>query len=110
MVGGGRGKTFQIVQRLNRAFGLNCQDPSATIRAFRRAFGNDTSKRLKLLATNVDHYPQAHRAIKAAMEGACNIEVAWTVLDPVRFARWWSEGDVYLSLHRSEGFGLPLAE
>ena len=31
-------------------------------------------------------------------------------MDPIKFARWWSEGDVYLSLHRSEGFGLPLAE
>ena len=103
-------RPFTIVSACSVASGFNRKNPCATIRAFRRAFGNDTSKRLKLLATNVDHYPQAQRAIKAEIEGACNIEVAWTVLDPVEFARWWSEGDVYLSLHRSEGFGLPLAE
>jgi glycosyltransferase involved in cell wall biosynthesis len=44
------------------------------------------------------------------MYGACNIEISWKVLEPTAFARWWSEGDVYMSLHRSEGFGLPLAE
>ncbi len=103
-------RPFTIVSACSMASGFNRKNPCATIRAFRRAFGNDPSKKLKLLATNVDHFPQAHRAIKAEMEGAGNIEVAWTVLDPVEFARWWSEGDVYMSLHRSEGFGLPLAE
>jgi glycosyltransferase involved in cell wall biosynthesis len=48
--------------------------------------------------------------IAAELKEALNIEVSWMTLGPARFARWWSEGDVYLSLHRSEGFGLPLAE
>jgi len=103
-------RPFTILSACSIASGFNRKNPCATIRAFRRAFRNDSSKRLKLLTTNVDHFPQAREAIEAETYGACNIEISWTVLEPMAFARWWSEGDVYMSLHRSEGFGLPLAE
>jgi len=103
-------KPLTIISACSIASGFNRKNPCATIRAFRRAFGNNSSKRLKLLATNVDHFPLAEKAIKAEMEGAHNIEITWRVLDPMEFASWWSQGDVYMSLHRSEGFGLPLAE
>ena len=103
-------RPFTILSACSIASGFNRKNPLATIRAFRRAFANDSSKRLKLLVTNVHHFPQARDAIEAEINGSRNIQISWRVLEPMAFARWWSEGDVYLSLHRAEGFGLPLAE
>jgi glycosyltransferase involved in cell wall biosynthesis len=105
-----KARPFTILSACSIASGFNRKNPLATIRAFRRAFGSDSSKRLKLLVTNVHHFPQARDAIEAEINGSRNIQASWRVLEPMAFARWWSEGDVYLSLHRAEGFGLPLAE
>jgi glycosyltransferase involved in cell wall biosynthesis len=44
------------------------------------------------------------------VQNAVNIQVRWTPLGRREFYDWWQEADAFASLHRSEGFGLPLAE
>ena len=101
---------FTVLSASNVASGYVRKNPCAAIRAFRSAFGNSNSAQLKLHVTNVSHFPAARAEIEAEIGGACNIELSCAALNDREFRQWWSEGDIYLSLHRSEGFGLPIAE
>lgn len=85
------------------------KNPRGLVEAFRRAFGPDERVRLVLKVINAEHDPANFGDLKAACEGA-----RVTILD-----RYLSAGDknalvkcadAYVSLHRSEGFGLTLAE
>ena len=103
-------QSFTVGFMANVASGFVRKNPLGVIAAFRRAFGNDGSCRLKMVLTNVDHYPAARMAVEEAAKGADNIEIIWHGMSRTALHHWWRDVDVYLSLHRSEGFGLPLAE
>jgi len=101
---------FTVMSVLNVASGFERKNPLALITAFRQAFGNDPSARLRLSVVNADHFPPAGSAITKAVAGQANIEVNWHSMDRDAFRAWWGTPDLYASLHRAEGFGLPLAE
>lgn len=101
---------FTILSTLSASSGFERKNPIALIRAFRLAFGSRRDRRLKLHVTGTSHYPAAKAAILAARGGSENITTSWNVLDRMRFYEWWGAPDAYASLHRSEGFGLPIAE
>ncbi len=102
--------TFTVLSAVNVASGYTRKNPCALINAFRRAFGDSPSVQLKLLVTNADQYPAAQTEIRAAIGTTGNIHVAWQTLQQNELIDWWQTGDAYAALHRSEGFGLPLAE
>ncbi len=101
---------FTIINITSVASGFERKNPLALIAAFKQAFGHSTAVRLRLLISNADHYPPARAALRRAVDGAGNIEIAWEALERRDLWCWWGTPDVYASLHRSEGFGLPLAE
>jgi glycosyltransferase involved in cell wall biosynthesis len=101
---------FTVVSTLSVGSGLERKNPVGLIRAFRLAFGDARDCRLRLLVTGAEHYPPARAAILGAIGRARNIEVAWQPLTRADFFAWWGTPDAYALLHRSEGFGLPLAE
>jgi glycosyltransferase involved in cell wall biosynthesis len=89
---------------------LTRKNPFATIRAFKTAFGNDPQHRLIIKTRNLDHKPEAKADLLETIGDAENIEILdeslseddrWALLNSV---------DCFVSLHRSEGFGLVLAE
>jgi glycosyltransferase involved in cell wall biosynthesis len=85
------------------------KNPAGLIRAFTRAFGPDEPVRLLLKTINRQHAEPAAQALEAAAEG-WPIEfydeyLAREEVDQLPFL-----ADCYASLHRSEGFGLTLAE
>jgi len=104
------GDTFTVLSAVNIASGFTRKNPCALVRAFKRAFGDSSSVQLKLLITNADQYLAAQTEIRAAIGTASNIHVAWEAMAPKQLLHWWQSGDAYAALHRSEGFGLPLAE
>jgi glycosyltransferase involved in cell wall biosynthesis len=104
------GRPFIVISVLNVASGFERKNPLALIRAFRQAFGDAPDCRLRLLVTNADHFAPARPRIEKQTAGSANIEIAWDSLDRKAFLDWWQTPDVYASLHRAEGFGLPLAE
>ncbi len=87
------------------------KNPQAAIAAFRAAFPPERRDvRLLLKTINGQRLPAALRALTDASAGDDRIEVRDGFLD--RDGMWALQAccDVYISLHRSEGFGLGLAE
>jgi glycosyltransferase involved in cell wall biosynthesis len=101
---------FTIVSTMSASSSLARKNPVGLIRAFRLAFGDSKDVLLKLLITDTDAYPDGRALIVRTMADASNIAVRWDPLDRQEFFRWWKGADLLASLHRSEGFGLPIAE
>lgn len=105
-----RDNPFRIVSALNAASGFERKNPLALIAAFKTAFGDRDDVRLCILASNAEDYPPARDQLQAARGGDKRIELTLSTLDRANYWRWYGSPDLYASLHRAEGFGLPLAE
>lgn len=88
---------------------LERKNPAAVIEAFRRAFGARTDVGLVL---KVNSPAASHHGYARLREQAAGLNVTW--IEPTLSATDTSDLmaslDVYVSLHRSEGFGLTMAE
>lgn len=89
---------------------LTRKNPFATIRAFKTAFGDDPEYRLIVKTRNLDHKPEAKAHMLEAIAGAENIELLDESLSEADLWALLNSVDCFVSLHRSEGFGLVLAE
>ncbi len=83
------------------------KNPLGLIEAFKRAFRRDEDVVFAIKSVHAD--AQAVRAMREAAEGA-NVKVMDTVLGRQEVNALYHLCDCYVSLHRSEGFGLTLAE
>ena len=115
--------------RSRRAFGLRCREegryaflfsfhmdsvmerknPFGLIRAFRRAFRPEEPVDLVLKTTSFGRHDAQVEELRAAAAGA-NIAVLDKVLTPEEILSLTDACDAYVSLHRSEGLGLGMAE
>jgi glycosyltransferase involved in cell wall biosynthesis len=91
--------------------GFDRKNPVAAIAAFRRAFADrdDVTLIVKAQGAPLSH-KASYRALMAAIAGAPNISVLDRDLTSLERDALIARADVLVSLHRSEGFGLPLAE
>ena len=106
----GKQAPFTVVSVMSAASALARKNPLGLIRAFRLAFGSSKDARLKLVVTDTSCYPEARKLIRDAVGNVGNIEVSWEPLGRHEYHRWWRDADAFALLHRSEGFGLPIAE
>ncbi|HYF28180.1 MAG TPA: glycosyltransferase [Baekduia sp.] len=91
---------------------LDRKNPQGAIEAFRRAFpvpGPDGPV-LLVKSINGDRHPAAHDRVLQAAAGHPDVIVRDGYLDAADRDGLVAACDVYLSLHRAEGFGLTLAE
>lgn len=99
------GATFDHLSTAER------KNPLGAIEAYRRAFPDDEGEALLVVKTlNADAHPDAHRRIVEAAadrSDVCVWDAYLTTGDQLAFL---AHLDVLVSLHRSEGFGLHLAE
>lgn len=86
------------------------KNPVATIRAFQTAFGERVDRVLILKAGNPDHFPDDFARLSALTDHVPNIRIMTETLTHEDTLRLTASADIILSLHRSEGFGLVLAE
>jgi glycosyltransferase involved in cell wall biosynthesis len=87
------------------------KNPGAVVDAFQRAFPlGDEAAALLIKTTNGDVRPDELAALRAAAAGDPRIEVRDGFLSRDEVFGLMSVADCYVSLHRSEGFGLGLAE
>lgn len=90
---------------------LQRKNPMGALAAFEAAFGARRDALLVLRCVGAARYPSAVRALAALVaQSRANVRL---ILEPKGLEELhdlYAAADVYLSLHRSEGFGLNLAE
>ena len=85
------------------------KNPLAAVAAFRQAFRPEEPVRLLLKTSQSDFAPDARDRLQEAI-GDANIQLLDGYLSRDEISSLTANADAYLSLHRSEGFGLTLAE
>jgi glycosyltransferase involved in cell wall biosynthesis len=86
------------------------KNPLGVLEAFKRAFGNSQEVLLYVKSAHGNHEPEALASVRAAADGRRNVVFADAVYTRGEINALVHSCDCYVSLHRSEGFGLPLAE
>jgi glycosyltransferase involved in cell wall biosynthesis len=85
------------------------KNPGGVIEAFRRTFGHDEDVLLLIKCVNSGHAPAAREQMALLAEGL-RVRFIDDYLVKADLNALLSLCDCYISLHRAEGFGLPLAE
>lgn len=86
------------------------KNPYGAIKAFEEAFGvGRRDVQLVIKVINLASYPVVQRDLRLHVERLGGVLIE-TDMKPGEIAALIKHSDVYLSLHRSEGFGLGLAE
>lgn len=83
---------------------------AGAIRVFLAALGERPDCRLIVKTRNLSEFPEEAAALRRAAQGHPRIEFQDASLAPIDRWRLIASCDILLSLHRSEGFGLPIAE
>jgi hypothetical protein len=86
------------------------KNPLAVVDAFRAAFAPGSGASLVIKTINHRHDPAARARLGAAIEGRPEIRLIEQYLDAGTKDALTAACDCYVSLHRSEGFGLTMAE
>jgi glycosyltransferase involved in cell wall biosynthesis len=89
---------------------LRRKNAAGLIEAFTRAFAPGDGPRLLLKTINGRLRPEAEAELRRQAAQHADIELVDVYLDPAQNAALLARADCYVSLHRSEGFGLTLAE
>ena len=85
------------------------KNPLALVEAFKMAFSNSDDAVLVVKCTNSASYPQYRQALDKAASGA-SVRIIDAILGKDELNSLVAACDCYVSLHRAEGFGLPIAE
>ena len=101
---------FTALTIFNTASSFARKNPCAAIEAFRMAFDGDPSTQLIVKTSNLSAFSQGITLIESAKGSANNIVVIDKIMSASELAALYAKADVVISLHRSEGFGLTLAE
>lgn len=86
------------------------KNPHAVIEAYRRAFPDESNVQLVIKTQNPERNPKAYKQLKAALEGLTHTTLIARTLSREDVHNLEAACDVFVSLHRSEGFGLAVAE
>lgn len=97
------GFMFDLCSEIDR------KNPFGLIRAFRRAFAPSDKATLLIKTVRADFDPEAFAQLEAAGRDA-NVCIVNELTSRERTFGFLEMCDAYVSLHRSEGFGLTLAE
>jgi glycosyltransferase involved in cell wall biosynthesis len=86
------------------------KNPLGVIKAYRRAFDSDDGTTLIIKTINGDHRPDRLQEVINAISGRPDVLVVDEYLTSAQRLGLISSADCYVSLHRSEGLGLTMAE
>jgi glycosyltransferase involved in cell wall biosynthesis len=104
------GAPFTVLAMADSRSSLSRKNPEGAVRAFHSAFGADPGARLLLKLGASDSDLAALNARLGGALDAPNVEVIREFLSDDALAALYGRADVLLSLHRAEGFGLPMLE
>lgn len=103
-----RGDRFTVLTIFNMGSSFARKNPLGAIAAFNLAFPDNTA-RMIVKAINLDHFPPAADQLRKAC-GSNGVELHEETATTEQMNQLFGTSDVVISLHRSEGFGLILAE
>ena len=86
------------------------KNPVGVVRAFTRAFAEDEGPVLLIKTVNGDRHHEALEELRDAAEGRSDVILRDGYVPTSEQASLMASADIYVSLHRAEGFGLTLAE
>jgi hypothetical protein len=86
------------------------KNPLAVVAAFRQAFADRPEVVLYIKTTNAERHVAEEEELRAAAAGRSNIIVRDGYVSSDDYFSMLDACDCYVSLHRSEGFGLTVAE
>jgi glycosyltransferase involved in cell wall biosynthesis len=86
------------------------KNPLGLVEAFTRAFRPNEGPQLVLKAFNGDYKPQHVAELRYAARGRDDIQIVDRWVSDAQRRALNARADCYVSLHRSEGFGLTMAE
>jgi glycosyltransferase involved in cell wall biosynthesis len=86
------------------------KNPEAVIRAFKKAFGKRKDVHLLIKTTHGEHLISDMNRLISFIGDASNIELRNTFISDEDQYSLINQCDAYISLHRSEGLGLGMAE
>lgn len=89
--------------------GLNRKNPEAALRAFAEAFPQGGAE-LTFKVSGATAAPAAMEALRERCRSVPHVHIITDILDRDALSRLYCRHDVYLSLHRSEGYGLTIRE
>lgn len=88
---------------------LERKNPLGLIEAYKNAFGSRSDVQLVIKSAHSAEHTEGLQSLQCACSGA-NISIIDTVMRRRDKEELMAAADCYISLHRSEGFGLTLAE
>jgi glycosyltransferase involved in cell wall biosynthesis len=86
------------------------KNPEAAIRAFRKAFGSSGDATLVIKVLNADRRPEDLGRLRESLSDLASVVLLTSTLPRQAVYDLEATCDAFVSLHRSEGFGLGLAE
>jgi glycosyltransferase involved in cell wall biosynthesis len=104
----GDGYQFLFAFDYNSVFAR--KNPLGLVEAFRSSFPEGSDASLVLKSVNGDRHPKHRDALREAVAGQPHIHLVEEYLSPAEKNALIASCDCYVSLHRSEGFGITLAE
>lgn len=104
-------RCFLFLAMFDTSSVLQRKNPLGTLRAFQKAFAcNNTNVGLIMKFNNPDNEQPAMRELLEELAGCENVHVINRIVDRDELSSLINVSDCFVSLHRSEGFGLGPAE
>ncbi|MGD9804202.1 MAG: glycosyltransferase family 4 protein [Hyphomicrobiaceae bacterium] len=104
------GSPFRVLSIFNCGSSLQRKNPFAAIDAFKLAFGDDPDAELILKISDGRQHKSEVAELMKYIGAARNIRVLDALMTEAELDGLIRSADAYISLHRSEGFGLSVAE
>ena len=101
--------TFVFLTMFDMLSVFNRKNPLAVIQSFKSAFAGSKSAKLVVKVSHAQYFPNEMRKLREASAGY-PIHIIDSVLPREDVNALLAMCDCFISLHRSEGFGLALAE
>ncbi len=105
-----RTSPFTVLAMADTRSSLARKNPAGAVRAFAEAFGESHAAQLLLKLTGPDDEVGAFKASLGGLAQQGNIKILREHLDDAGLEALYGRADALLSLHRAEGFGLPMLE
>src|SRR6266540_448568 len=86
------------------------KNPIGVVEAFKRAFAPGDGPSLLVRSINGDHHAAAREILERSAAGRADIRIVDGYVSPAERDALMAACDCYVSLHRSEGLGLTMAE